>query len=304
MTQPPANVVPVCYRHPNRETYVRCTRCNRPICPDCMNEASVGFQCPDCVRQGARAQRPARTAFGGSASGNASTVTIALIVVNILAFIATIVSSGSANAVAGGGWGGLLGNITPAHVHLGMLGAATYPGESGLHGVAAGEYYRLVTAMFLHFGLLHLALNMWVLWSVGRPLEASLGRVRYLALYLLAGIGGNVAAYAFTSPNVINAGASGAVFGLFGALIVVLRRMRMSVAGVVPVLIVNLVLTFSISNISIGGHIGGLVTGTLAALGLAYAPKKHRTLVQVAAFAVLAVIMIALIAWRTTALTG
>ncbi|MFG2038649.1 rhomboid family intramembrane serine protease [Dactylosporangium sp. NPDC048998] len=304
MTQPPANVVPVCYRHPNRETYVRCTRCNQPICPDCMNEASVGFQCPDCVRQGARTQRPAQTAFGGSRAGSAGTVTIALIVVNILAFIATVISSGGTDAVAGGGWGGLLGQQTPLHEGLGMLGAATYPGGGPLHGVAAGEYYRLVTGMFLHFGLLHLALNMWVLWSVGRPLEQTLGRARYFALYMIAGIGGNVAAYAFTAPNVINAGASGAVFGLFGALIVVWRRMRLSVAGIVPVLILNLVLTFSISNISVGGHIGGLITGTLAAIGLAYAPRNHRTLVQVAAFVVLALLLAVLVAWRTTDLIG
>src|SRR3954463_1995939 len=109
MTQPPANVVPHCYRHPDRETYVRCTRCDRPICPNCMHEASVGFQCPECVHEGARTQRPVRTAFGGGREGAAGTVTIGLIVINVLVFIATIISSGRTSAVAGGGMGGLLG---------------------------------------------------------------------------------------------------------------------------------------------------------------------------------------------------
>ncbi|GAA0724563.1 rhomboid family intramembrane serine protease [Dactylosporangium roseum] len=303
MTQPPANVVPVCYRHPDKETYVRCNRCDRPICPNCMNEASVGFQCPECVRDGARSQHPARTTFGGGSSGTQGTVTITLIVLNVMAFLATIVSAGT-GAVAGGGWGGLLSGITPLHQHFGELGYASYAPGGAPHGIAAGEYYRLLTAMFLHFGVLHLALNMWGVWVVGRPLEAALGRGRFLALYLIAGLGGGVAAYLFSAPNTITAGASGALFGLFGALVVVLRRLRLSIAGVLPVLVLNLVITFSFSQISVGGHIGGLITGALAAIGLAYAPQKHRTLVQTLTIAVLALVLVVAAVWRTASLVG
>jgi membrane associated rhomboid family serine protease len=286
MTHPPANVVPVCYRHPERETYVRCTRCDRPICPNCMNEASVGFQCPDCVREGARTQRPARTAFGGGRSGTEGTVTITLIVINVLAFVVTLISAGrnAAEGVGGGGLGGLLGGVTPLH-QWGAL--VPYFAEKGtgirLAGasVADGEWYRLFTAMFLHFGVLHLLMNMWALWVLGRPLEAALGRVRFLALYLLCGLGGSVLAFVLGSPNVPSAGASGAVFGMFSALIIVLRKMRLSVASIIPVLVFNLVITFSFSGyISWQAHVGGLITGGIVAAGLAYAPPKQRNVVQ------------------------
>ncbi|MER7002940.1 rhomboid family intramembrane serine protease [Dactylosporangium sp. NPDC000555] len=286
MTQPPANVVPVCYRHPNRETYVRCTRCDRPICPDCMNEASVGFQCPDCVREGTKTQRQARTAFGGARTGAEGTVTISLIVVNVLIFIAGIISAGrnAAHGLGGGGMGGLLGGSTP----LNDWGAvvpywATQTGVRVAHNaVADGEWYRLFTAMFLHYGLVHLLLNMWAIWVLGRPLEAALGRLRFLALYLLAGLGGNVLAFMLTGPNVQSAGASTAVYGLFAAMIVVLRKMRASVAGIVPVLIFNLVLSFSIRGVSWQGHIGGLIIGGIVAAGFAYAPREHRNATQIA----------------------
>ncbi|HEV8172309.1 MAG TPA: rhomboid family intramembrane serine protease, partial [Actinoplanes sp.] len=146
--------VPVCYRHPSRETYVRCTRCDRPICPDCMNAASVGHQCPECVAAGRRSQRPARTAFGGGVAGRAAVATKTLIGINVLVMIASI-ATGGAQSVAGGGWGGLLGSSTPLTRWGAVLGYATYgPGETTLHGIAAGEWYRLVTAMFLHYGLL------------------------------------------------------------------------------------------------------------------------------------------------------
>src|SRR3954465_4824280 len=111
MSEAPSTV-PVCYRHPSRETYLRCPRCDRPICPDCMNEASVGHQCPECVARGKRTQRPARTAFGGSVTGRAGTATKALIGINVAVMLLSILSGGVA-AVAGGSWGGLLGSSTP-----------------------------------------------------------------------------------------------------------------------------------------------------------------------------------------------
>jgi membrane associated rhomboid family serine protease len=278
-----------------------------------MNEASVGFQCPDCVREGARTQRPVRTAFGGGTSGAQGTVTIALIVLNVLVFLVSIISAGSAKAVAGGGLGGLLGGSTPLH-EWGAL--VSYPVTeyvydlSGEHikvlepgGMADGQYYRLITSMFLHYGVIHLALNMWVLWSLGRPLEAMFGRVRFLALYLLCGLGGGIAVYLFADPTSQTAGASGAIFGLFAALIFVLRRLGRSIGGIVPVLVINLVLTFSIPNISIAGHLGGLVTGALVGVGFAYAPRERRTLVQVGTAVAVLILFAILFAWHTANLT-
>ncbi|MEV4507894.1 rhomboid family intramembrane serine protease [Dactylosporangium sp. NPDC049525] len=300
MTQPPANVVPVCYRHPDRETYVRCTRCDRPICPNCMNEASVGFQCPECVREGARTQRPVRTAFGGGQEGALGVVTITLIVINVLVFIASVISSGTADSLAGGGIGGLFGGSTPLHEWGGLTTYRNIPLEDADHnpfyrildgGLVDGQYYRLFTSMFLHYGLFHLLMNMWALWVLGRPLEAMLGRSRFLALYLVAGLGGSVVTYLVGSEWALTAGASGAIFGLFAALIIVLRKMRRSVAGIVPVLVLNLVITFSVPGISITGHLGGLLFGAIAAAALAYAPRSRRTLVQAAALVAVVVVL-------------
>ena len=288
MTQPPA---PVCYRHSDSETYVRCTRCDRPICPKCMNEASVGFQCPDCVRSGTKTQRQVRTAFGGTRAGAEGTVTIALIVINVLVFIVALISAGrnAANGVGGGGLGGLLGGATPLHEWGALVSYSVQRGTDvrvAGGGVADGEYYRMFTNMFLHYGVLHLLMNMWALWVLGRPLEAALGRLRFLALYLLSGFGGSVLVFLLAAPGTASAGASGAVFGLFSALIIVLRKMRLSVASLIPVLVFNLVITFSFSGyISWQAHVGGLVTGAIVAAGLAYAPQKQRNMVQAATVA-------------------
>jgi membrane associated rhomboid family serine protease len=281
MTLPPTGAVPVCYRHPSRETYVRCTRCDRPICPDCMNEASVGHQCPECVAAGRRTQRPARTAFGGTQRGQRGTVTISLIAINTAVMLIALATAqrGAQQALGGQGFGGLIGGVTPLHLWGSVLGEAEYGGQ--VHGIAVGEYYRLFTAMFLHFGLLHLVMNMWALWVLGRNLEAALGPARFIALYLVSGIGGNVAAYLFGNPAAPTAGASTALFGLFAALFFVLRKLGLSTSSVIPVLVINLFITFSIPNISIAGHLGGLVTGAIVGAGLAYAPRNGRTQVQI-----------------------
>ena len=304
MTQQPVGAVPVCYRHPGRQTYVRCTRCDRPICPDCMTEASVGHQCPECVREGRRTQRPVRTAFGGGRSGQHGYVTITLIAVNVIVALFALASVQRANALGGQGFGGLFGAETPLHLWGGVLGRATYNEGGPVHGVATGEYYRLFTAMFLHFGLLHLASNMWALWVLGRPLEALLGPLRFSALYFVSGLGGNVAVYVFASPRGLSAGASTALFGLFAALFLVLRRLRLSTSGVIVVLILNLVITFSIPQISIAGHLGGLVTGAVVGGGLAYAPRGARNAVQVGVIVGVLVVLVALVVVRTAQLNG
>ncbi|MPZ28117.1 MAG: rhomboid family intramembrane serine protease [Micromonosporaceae bacterium] len=304
MSQP---TVPVCYRHPSRETYLRCSRCDRPICPSCMNDAAVGHQCPECVAAGRRSQPAARTAFGGTLAGRHGHVTMTLIGLNV-AVAVVVLFIGGTQAAAGGGWGGLLGGITPVHIWGGLqpgpeiwLDVATE--EIGFGGVAEGEYYRLVTSMFLHYGIFHLLLNMYALWIVGRALEPLLGRARFLALYLLSGLGGGVATYLFASMGTISAGASGAVFGLFAAFYILMRRLGRDTSMITTILVINLVLTFVISNISIWGHLGGLATGAVIAAGLAYAPAQHRVVVQSTTIAGVTALLLVLTATRTVLLT-
>jgi membrane associated rhomboid family serine protease len=294
--------VPVCYRHPSRETYVRCTRCDRPICPDCMNVASVGHQCPECVAEGQRTQRPVRTAFGASVAGRSGVATKTLIGINVLVMVVSIAIGGS-RAVAGGGWGGLLGGNTLLTDALAVIGYAPYVAGGPAHGVAAGEWYRLITAMFVHYGLLHLLLNMYALWILGRDLERVLGPLRFTALYLLAGLGGNVAAYLFTAPNAATAGASTAVFGLMAAIFVILKRLHLSVAPILPIIVINVIFTFTIANISIAGHLGGLAIGGIVAVILAYAPLDRRPLVQGFGCAAVLLFLIVLAVYRTSVLT-
>src|SRR5690349_8771360 len=173
--QPPPMAIPVCYRHPQRETYVRCVRCDRPICPDCMREASVGHQCPECVAEGRRTERRPRTAFGGSRAGQGGYVTSTLMAINVLVAVAAFVSGG-AGSRGGAGLAGLLGRFTPLH-EWGALVTQPLGRTSDGHlvvlpgGLIDGEYYRLFTSMFLHYGLLHLLMNMWALWVLGRALE-------------------------------------------------------------------------------------------------------------------------------------
>ncbi|SCL15384.1 Membrane associated serine protease, rhomboid family [Micromonospora rhizosphaerae] len=298
---PPAT--PVCYRHPGRETYVRCTRCDRPICPECMREASVGHQCPECVNEGRRSVRPARTAFGGGAVGRRGLVTRTLIALNVLMMLLSVLSDrGGDSMVGGSGLGGLLGGGTPL-THWGAV-LAQWPPQFPVEGVATGEWYRLVTAMFLHYGVVHLLLNMWALWVLGRDLEALLGPLRFLALYLVAGLGGNVAAYLFSDPNAASAGASTAIFGLFAAVFVLMRRLGRDTSAIVPILVINLIFTFTVPSISIPGHLGGLITGAAMGWVLAYAPRMRRSVFQTAGTAILLVALLGLVLVRTAMLTG
>lgn len=290
--------VPVCYRHPKRESYIRCTRCDRPICPECMIVASVGHQCPECVAEGRRSQRPALTHFGGSRAGMDGYVTKTLIFLNVAVFLVTLAMGGFA-LFGGGGtelhiWGAVNG---PGYV-------INNRGEIfglGAPGIDQGALWRLFTAMFLHYGILHLLLNMYALWVLGRSLEAALGPIRFGALYLLSGLGGNIACYVF-SPTDLAAGASTAIYGLFAAYFLVLRRLGRDATSVMLVIAINVVLTFNIQGISIAGHMGGLVTGAICGLGLAYAPRQNRTLVQsavlVGTFVALVVTTVAVLAAR------
>lgn len=268
-----------------------------------MRDASVGHQCPECVAEGQRSTRSARTAFGGKRSGAAGRVTITLIAANVLVMILGVIAAGG-GGLAGGGLGGLFSGATSIHTWGAVLGYATYVEGGPVHGVAAGEYYRLFTSMFIHYGILHLVLNMWALWVLGRNLEFALGPGRFLALYLLSGLGGSVAVYVFASPADLTAGASGAIFGLFAAFFIILKRLGRDTSAIVPILVINLVLTFAVPSISIAGHLGGLVSGAIVGAGLAYAPAKNRTAVQILVCAAFALLLVALTLTRTSSLTG
>ena len=279
---------PTCYRHPDRETYIRCTRCERPICPDCMRSASVGFQCPDDVAAGAKSVRQPRTAFGGRLSGDTSRVTIVLIGLNLAAFVV-----------------GLLAGEGDLRLRFANLAGPVQlePGDVG--GVAAVEYYRLVTAAFLHAGLLHLAMNMFALASLGPVLEAALGRSRFLALYLLSALGGSTLSFLLSDPFTIGVGASGAIFGLFGAFYVVARRLGGDTRSILILLGVNLVITFAVPIIDWRAHLGGLATGLLVAAALAYAPRgPRRGAVQTAACTALLLVLAAAVVVRSSVLAG
>ncbi|MFC7529103.1 rhomboid family intramembrane serine protease [Actinoplanes sp. GCM10030250] len=301
MSEAPSTA-PVCYRHPSRETMLRCSRCERPICTSCMNDATIGHQCPDCVKEGRRGQRPARTAFGGSRAGQLGYVTTGIIAINSLVMIASAIVGGPRAIAGAGGFFGLLGTGTPLTDFGEVLGWATYGGQ--VHGVAEGEWYRLVTAMFLHYGAVHLLLNMMLVAQLGRYLEAQLGPLRFAALYLIAGFGGNVAAYVFQPANQPSAGASTATFGLIAAVIVINRRLLRDPGPMIPLLVTNLIFTFTIPQISIAGHLGGLAAGAAAAAVLAYARLPQRSAKQAVGLTVLVILIVAAAVLRTQAILG
>ncbi len=265
---------PRCYRHPERETYIACTRCSRPICPDCMTDASVGFHCPECVRAGAATQRSARSVFGGAApTGQAGTVTRTIIALCIGVF--------------------LLQQVPELRIERRFW-------TSGLD-IASGDYYRLLTAAFLHGGLLHILFNMYALFVLGPQLEALFGTTRFLTVYVVSAVGGSVTSYVFSAPLVASVGASGAIFGLLGAYLVVNRHLGRDSSGLLGLLLINALIGFVVPNIDWRAHVGGFVTGALVAAALVYAPKARRTPVQAAGVAAVALVLVALVAYRTSA---
>jgi membrane associated rhomboid family serine protease len=273
---------PTCYRHAGRETYVACSRCARPICPDCMISASVGFQCPECVSAGNKDVREARTTFGGRLTGNVGAVTTTLIVLNVLVYIAVQAEPGA-----------LLERF--------VLRAYNF-GDGP--GVAQGGYYRLFSAAFLHQQTLHIFFNMIMLWMFGRPLEEMLGRARFLAVYLICALGGSTASYMFNDPNVGSLGASGAVIGMVGALLVLERRLRHNTAGVAIYLAILLLPGLLLPGIDWRAHVGGLITGAVLGAAFAYAPRARRNLYQAGTAIALVVILAAAVAYRTNDLNG
>ena len=276
----------VCYRHPGREAHIRCVRCERRICPDCMIPASVGFQCPECVREGNASVRRARTVFGGRVTDDPGWVSKVLIGINVVVYVLQI-------AVGAG----------VEHRFWLIAGPAFDPRLGQVVGVADGEYYRLLTAAFLHGSVLHIALNMYALYLFGPPVEAALGRVRFVGLYLTSALGGSALSYYFADPRTPSLGASGAIFGLLGAFLVLNRKLGRDSSSVLVLIVINFAFGLIAPNIDWRAHLGGLVAGALCAAAVAYAPQTRRTLWQVSGIAVVALVAVLVVVARTAALT-
>jgi membrane associated rhomboid family serine protease len=284
-----AQVAQRCYRHPNREALVRCIRCDRPICPDCMRPASVGFHCPDDVSDGRRTVRQPRTSVGARLLNRPPYVTGTLFTLNVVIYLITGTSSGGSlrNPTLGGSdqrslfyhW-----QLSPYLVHTNHW------------------YYELITSAFLHVSLLHIGSNMLALVFVGPALERLLGWWRFLAVYLLSALGGSAAIYAFGSELGTTVGASGAIFGLFGACLVLARRLGLDLQWLIGIIAINFVLTFSIASISKLGHVGGFVTGILAGVAIGGMPSMRSRLatrVQAAGLAAVLALIAIVVAVRT-----
>ncbi len=277
-----------CYRHPDRATGLSCSRCERPICPDCMTAASVGQHCPECVAEGNRSVRRTRTVFGGGAV-TAPYVTWAILGLMGVGYVAQMLTAGSPLSTSG----------SPLVERLGMWGG----------GVAfRGEWYRLITAAFLHAGLWHILFNGWAMYALGPQLERWLGHGRFLALWVLGALGGS-ALTLVAAPNTLSIGASGAIFALFGAVFVIGRRLGLDVRMVAVLIGINLVITFVFPSISWTAHMGGLAVGLLLGAVFAHLPGRSasprtRTLVHTAAMAVLGAALAGLVLVSPVLLTA
>lgn len=243
MTLPPP-ALEYCVRHPDVVTGRHCTRCGRPACNNCLTQADVGSHCVDCVRA-ARPSRQERVKFWNA--GEHMLVTKTLIALNLAVYVWSIMGRSSVM------YGGL--NKNQFDIVLSQV------------FIDNGEWYRLITAGFLHFGLLHLGMNMFILWQLGQLIETGLGRARFAMIYFASLLGGSAGAL-LLSPNALTGGASGAVFGLMGAAAVILHRRGVNVmrTGIGTTLILNLIITFALPGVSIGGHLGGVLIGALIGL--------------------------------------
>jgi len=302
--QRPDTGVPVCYRHPSVETYIRCQRCDRPICPDCMHDAAVGFQCPECVAEGQRSTRQNRTAYGGIRSTDATLTSTVLIGINLAVWVAVLATGGSSSRLLDFALlraRGLCATPDGAFaVTEGQCG--TVAGAQWVPGVSDGAAWELVTSMFAHVEVWHIGFNMLALWILGPQLELVLGRLRFLAVYLLSGLAGSTLVYWAAPEFQGTLGASGAIFGLLGAILVVAVRLGGNYQQILILLAINAFITFTIPNISWQGHLGGFLGGVVMTLVLVYAPRRRRALWQALGLGFFAAFLVAALVLRTVVL--
>lgn len=279
---------PVCPRHPDRPSYVNCQRCNRPVCPECQRPAAVGIQCVDCVREQARTVRRPTSRFGAAATGGRPVVTLSLIAICAVVYVGQLVND----------------RVTIELMFVPLL--------------AETEPWRFLTAAFAHSpnSVMHILFNMFALWITGQYLEPLLGRAKFLALYLISAVGGSVGFLllaqlpeqlgqpsGWTTPTV---GASGAVFGLFAATLVLNSHLGRETGGIIAIFLINGALGFVLPNIAWQAHLGGAITGAAIALVLAATAPKGVTVVEAAsrrrwfwpAMVGLLVLLAAASAWR------
>ena len=267
------NMLPVCPRHPEQVTYVRCQRCDRPACPQCQVPSAVGVHCVDCARKNASSRRGVSSLLGGRA------ITDALVTKGLIIACVTIYL---------------------VQMALPSLGAQF----AFVPAVASSQPWRFMTTAFLHASLMHLAFNMWALWVLGSALEPILGRWRFAALCALSALGGSTMIYWLASPTApaswltSTVGASGAVFGLFAALFIIQRRFGRDTSAIVGLLVLNLAISFIGANISWQGHLGGLVTGAIVAALYAWAPRNRRTVYGVCGTVAITIALIGVICLR------
>lgn len=248
-----------------------------------MRSASVGFHCPQCVAEGAATVRRPRTTFGGRVTDDTSRVSLTIVGINVVVFVL-----------------GLLLGERELQVRF-----ANVAGAPGAFGVADGEHYRLLTAAFLHAGVFHVLMNMFALAQLGPVLEAALGRLRFTVLYVLSALGGSVLSYLLSQPFQLGVGASGAIFGLFGAYYVVVRRLGGETRSIVVLLAINLVITFSVPIIDWRAHLGGLVVGAVVAAGFAHVPRgPQRSRLHAVVCLAVGVVLVAAVVARTRVLGG
>jgi len=279
-----------CYRHPDRETGVSCSECGRGICPDCMTFGPVGIRCPD---HSGRAQGAARVVQNvqRSAAGRPGIVTTTLIGIVVGVYLLQLAGGAAVNANSG--W----------IFEHGALFIERIDSSGRIVGLAQGEWWRLLTTAFLHYGPIHLGMNMLALWWIGRPLEAALGPLRYVLLYLVSGLAGSAGAL-IANPTAVTVGASGAIFGILGAAIVLERQQTYVLGGAaVTLLVVNLAFTFAVPGISIGGHLGGLAGGALSILALSRFGKRsavygRNDLVAIGSLLAIGAVSVAVAYWK------
>ena len=254
-----------------------------------MRDASVGFQCPECVAEGARSIRVPRTVFGGTVSAREGIASMVLIGINVAAFVLTILT--------GGNGGKFFEN--------GAMLASTATDQAGnvLTGVSDGAYWRLVTAGFLHENILHIVLNLYALYLFGPLVERALGIKRFVAAYMTALVASSVAVYWLSGERTLTIGASGAIFGLFAMALVFLVKAKQDITFLLVLLALNAVISLQ-GNISWQGHLGGFLTGLVLGYGFAYAPRERRNQVQIVMFAVLWIAIIGGVVVRTAQLSG